>query len=117
MTDTQASGTQASQRGNALRELSKKTAGIGTWIFRVVRSDIVEYNFQRDGQGKQACKLRVVLNSLDEGKYAMGLLKPQRGNKEELETASSNKWTKGSVWRFTKVAFHSEKPQFVHTPF
>ena len=117
MTDTQVSGSQASQRGNTLRELSKKTAGIGSWVFRVARSDIIEYNFQRDGQGKQACKLRVVLNSLDEGKYAVGLLRPQRGSREELETALSSKWTKGSVWRFSKVAFHNEKPHFVHTPF
>ena len=117
MTSSQASDSRASQNGNTLRERSKKTAGIGSWVFKVVRSDIIEYNFQRDGQGKQAFKLRVILNSLDEGKYALGLLKPLKGNKAELETALSNKWMKGSVWRLSKVAFHNEKLNFVHTQF
>ena len=53
MTDIQASGIQVSQRGNALRELRKETVGIGSWVFRVVRSEIIEDSVQRDGQGKQ----------------------------------------------------------------
>ena len=77
----------ATQRGNQLHELNKTTAHVIDLVLKVVYSDVVEYTYVWNQENKTSYKLRTVLNSLDEGHYCLGVMKPLKGDKKELDEA------------------------------
>ena len=114
---TEPGATAAMERGLPLRELNKRSARHGNWILKAVKADIISYTYPWKGKEATNNKLKVIFTAPEEGSYCMGLMKMNKKNIEELETARDNKFKKGALFRATKVAFLEEKQQYVHTPF
>ena len=67
-----------------LLELNKATAKVGQWLFKIGYSDIVSYKYTWGGKLVNNEKLRVLLVSAEEGKYAIGQVRAQKQNFAEL---------------------------------
>ena len=117
MGDDAVSSSTASERGSPLTELNKSSAKISTWLVKIVYASIEEWTFTQGSRQVTTYKLKTILNSLDEGHYAVGVMRAAKGDKQELEKALKDKWVKGAVYRLSKVGFHNEQPQYIHTPF
>jgi len=118
MADTKLLGTTTTgtDRGQALAELNPKMARLGSWVFRIVMADVVEFQFPWKGSQILKTKLRVVLQTKDEGEYLMGLVKVNREKANELEPFNK-KYTKGSVFRSEQIAFlNEERSAYVSAP-
>ena len=117
MGDDAVLSSTATERGSSLIELNKSSARFSTWLVKVVYAGIEEWAFPQGSGQMTSYKLKTILNSLDEGHYAVGVMKAVKGDKQELEKALKERWVKGAVYRLSKVGFHNEHPQYIHTPF
>ena len=114
---SESGGRAAMAQGLRLREMNKKTAGLGIWILKVSKTDIIEYTYTIGNKEVVGSKLRVIFTTREEGSYCTGMMKMVKRNVSELTTARDKKFKVGSLFRAQKVTFIEEKPQYVHTPF
>ena len=78
------SASAGTDRGSPLKELNKSTAALSTWIFKVVKSEIIDYDYEWNGRKVENKKVRVIFVSLDEGQYLLGLAKCAKSKAAEL---------------------------------
>ena len=114
---SESSAHAAMAQGLPLKELNKKTAGLGNWVLKVSKTDVIEYKYTMGTREVVGSKLRVIFTTRDEGSYCTGLMKMVKKNASELTTARDKKFKVGSLFRAQKVSFLEEKPQYIHTPF
>jgi hypothetical protein len=105
---SQAAGKDRADHGNPLSELNKKNATLGSWLFKVARSDVVEYEFPWQGKQVKKSKLRVVFVTMDEGEYVMGLVKVNRDKASELEPFRT-RFSQGAVFRSESISFLTDE--------
>ena len=118
MADSSLNGTTTAgtDRGQALAELNPKMARLGTWVFKIVMADVVEFQFPWKGSQILKTKLRVLLQTKDEGEYVMGLVKVNRDRAAELDSFKQ-KFTKGTMFRSVQIAFlNDEKSAYISAP-
>ena len=114
---SQTAGNGRSDRGNPLSELNKQNATLGSWLFKVAKSAVVEYEFPWQGKAMKKTKLRVVFLTMDEGEYIMGLIKVNRDKASELEPFKT-KFSQGAVFRSEFISFLTdEKAPYVSAPY
>ena len=114
---TEPSHSAATDRGQPLQQLNKRTARCGSWILKVSKTDMVQYNYTWRGNEVPVSKLRVIFTTIEEGAYCTGIMKINKKNVAELMNARDKKFTVGSLFRASKVGFLDEKIQYIHTPF
>ena len=118
MADSSLNGTTTAgiDRGQALAELNPKMARLGSWVFKIAMADVVEFQIPWKGAQILKSKLRVLLQTKDEGEYVMGLVKVNRDRAAEIESFKQ-KFTKGSVFRSEQIAFlNDEKSAYISAP-
>ena len=104
-------------RGSELSYLNKKNATLGTWVLKVTRSDVLEYEYPWQGKQNKMTKLRVVFTIPYEGQYLLGLVKVKRDKATELEPFKV-KFAKHAVFRSEAITFLAdEKAQYISAPF
>ena len=114
---SQAADSDRGGGGNPLSELNKQMATLGSWVLKVAKADVVEFEFPWQGKVVKKTKLRVVFVTMDEGEYIMGLVKVNRDKASELEPFK-RKFSQGAVFRSESISFLTdEKAQYVSAPY
>ena len=99
-----------------LAELVNQEAGSSTNItLKVIRSEMQDYSYARQGNQVTTQKLQIVLQSKIAEQYCLGVAKLQRKNKNELKTIA-DRWQIGTTWRFKALPLLNDKPAYIHTP-
>jgi hypothetical protein len=99
-----------------LGDLHTQQAGAASQItLKVVDSNIVSYSYPWKGNQVNTKKLVCVLLSQNPQQYCLGVAKLLFKNDTEL-TKQHDKFKKGTIWKFAKIKFVDEKPQWVNTP-
>ena len=114
---TEPSQSATTDRGQPLQQLNKRTGKCGSWILKVSKADLVQYNYPWGGKEIPVSKLRVIFTTIEEGAYCTGTMKMIKKNVTELTNARDKKFTVGSLFRASNVGFVDEKTQYIHTPF
>ena len=114
---TEPSQSATTDRGQPLQQLNKRTGKCGSWILKVSKADLVQYNYPWGGKEIPVSKLRVIFTTIEEGAYCTGTMKMIKKNVTELTNARDKKFTVGSLFRASSVGFVDEKIQYIHTPF
>ena len=109
--------SQGYDRGQPLQHLNKRTSRCGSWILKVYKADLVQYNYPWGGKEVPVTKLRVIFTTIEEGWYCTAIMKLIKKNVAELTDARDKRFTVGSLFRASRVAFVDEKIQYIHTPF
>ncbi len=106
------------KNGQPLRELNTGTGAVGSWLFKVVHSDIVDYAYSWQGAQVSKQKLRVMFVSPLAEDYCIGVMKEtKQGGQKELEAAKLNMYKVHNLFRSKSICFTDDKKQYVSTPF
>ena len=98
-----------------LAELVTQEAGLSTEIeLKVIRNDLVHYSYIIKGNQVATQKVQIVLQSKQAEQYCLGVARLQRKDETELKKVRE-RWQIGSTWRFKAIAFHNDKPAYIHT--
>ena len=98
-----------------LAELVTQEAGLSTEIeLKVIRNDLVHYNYNFKENQVAAQKVQIVLQSKQAEQYCLGVAKLQK--KDEIEFKKlRDRWQVGTTWRFTAITLLNDKPAYIHT--
>ena len=111
------SGSAATERTEEpqLAELVTQEAGLSTEIeLKVIRNDLVHYNYTVKGNQVSTQKVQIVLQSKQAEQYCLGVAKLQKKNETELKEVR-DRWQIGSTWRFKAITLLNDKPAYIHT--
>ena len=99
-----------------LDDLLTQQAGSASEItLKVVDANIVAYSYVWKEKEVKTKKLVCVLVSRNPQQYCHGVARLTNKNHTEL-TALHEKFKKGTTWKFSKMKFIDEKPQWINTP-
>ena len=99
-----------------LAELVNQGAGQSSVIeLKVIRSEIIDYDYTWNGNPVTTQKLQVILQSKIPDQYCVGVVKLQKKDKSELKKIA-DRWQTGTTWRFKAITLLNDKPAYIHTP-
>ena len=99
-----------------LAELVNQGAGQSSVIeLKVIRSEIIDYDYTWNGNPVTTQKLQVILQSKIPDQYCVGVAKLQKKDKSELQKIA-DRWQTGTTWRFKAIILLGDKPAYIHTP-
>ena len=86
-----------------LVELVNQGAGQSSVIeLKVIRSEIIDYDYTWNGNPVTTQKLQVILQSKIPDQYCVGVVKLQKKDKNELKKIA-DRWQTGTTWRFKAI--------------
>ena len=97
-----------------LAELVNQGAGQSSVIeLKVIRSEIIDYDYTWKGSTVTTQKLQVILQSKIPDQYCVGVAKLQKKDKSELQKIA-DRWQTGTTWRFKAIILLGDKPAYIH---
>ena len=101
-----------------LKELTAKSASIGSWQVGIFHPQLQRYEYQWEGQPRKGVNFFCYLvSTLDPTQYCLGEGKPNRGGDEAPLQALQEKFQEALVFNISKVSLVKDvKKQFLSTP-
>ena len=98
-----------------MAELLNQEAGLISEIeLKVIRNDLIDYNYKDKGNDVKLQKVQVIMQSKIADQYCLGVAKLQKQSKKELKQIQ-DRFQIGTTWKFTAIKLLNEKAAFVHT--
>jgi hypothetical protein len=111
---TTAAATEHSVETSLAELLNQETGQTGAYELKVIRAEMVEYEYSWQGKKITTKNVQVILQSHKPEEYCLGVAKLQKKDGEELKKILG-RFKVNTTWKFTKVKLLDEKSAFINT--